>query len=275
MRDFFQDTKDMYECQYGKEICRTFPRYGEFWSKYIGQRKGHLLKHYEIDSSKTSIARFDVKYENMALAHYGVFVDLANIRIDFDVLSKNSYTTVYDVLVYWNAVRNIYSKMGDCIYKYVVFLDYVKDVLNIGKAMDPTINKLIKDLELIKSKRNFITHFTSLPFQHDNLGVVKKIPHKIEDAKGKPLPYSEILKQDTKLWAGVETQIKQDLKEIETKFNECHKITIDLFKRRKKFNIIDPGSVSTEVPINSGTSIKGYSQFISSSSCGASGYCAP
>ncbi|MCK5450807.1 MAG: hypothetical protein KAI70_03475 [Candidatus Omnitrophica bacterium] len=164
MRDFLKDTKDMYECRYGEEICRDFPRYGEFWSKYIGQRKDNFLKHYEIDSSKTDIARFDEKYENMTLAHYGIFVDLATVRMDFDMLLKNSYKTIDEVLAYWNSVRNIYSKIGDSIYKYKVFLDYAKKVLNIGKAIDSTVNSLEKDLESIKSKRDFVTHFTSFPF---------------------------------------------------------------------------------------------------------------
>lgn len=274
MRDFLKDTKDMYECRYGEEICRNFPRYGEFWSKYIGQRRGDFLKHYEIDSSKTGITRFDEKYENMTLAHYGIFVDLATVRVDFDMLLKNSYKTIDEVLAYWNSVRNIYSKIGDSIYKYKVFLGYAKGVLNIGKTVDYTVNSLEKDLESMKNKRDFVTHFTSLPFMHNKLGTIKKIPHIIYGKDNRFLPYSEILKQDTNLWVDVETQIRQDLKEIETKFNECHKTVLDLFEKRNKFSIIDPGPVSMAAVLSPGTSVKRYSEFLSSGS-GMSGCSRP
>lgn len=270
MRDFLKDTKDIYEQRYGKEICADFPRYGEFWSKYIGQRRDNSLRHYEIDSSKTHITKFDEKYENMTLAHYGIFVDLSGIIIDFATLSINSYQTVDEVLAYWNAVRNIYSKMGDSIYKYEVFLDYVKDVLNIGKVNAPMINKLEKDLEPIGEKRNFIVHFTALPFTHDKLKKVKKIPQKIYDGKDKFLPYSEILEQDTSLWVDVESQIQSDLKEIEIKFNSCHGTILGLFEKYKKFNVIDPGPTGT----HSVVSLEGDSEFLSSSS-GTSGYARP
>ncbi len=270
MRDFLKDTKDMYEQRYGKEICADFSKYGEFWSKYIGQRKENSLRHYEIDSSNTHITKFDEKYERMTLAHYGIFVDLGGIIIDFATLSINSYKTVDEVSAYWNAVRNIYSKMGDSIYKYKVFCDCVKDVLNIGKVNAFMINKLEKDLEPIGKKRNFIVHFTALPFTHDKLKKVKRIPQKLYDGKDKFLPYSEILEQDTSLWVDVEIQIQSDFKEIEIKFNECHETILDLFEKHKKFTVIDSGPVKTY----SGVSLEGDSEFLSSSS-GTSGYARP
>lgn len=270
MRDFLKDTKDMYEQRYGKEICTDFPRYGEFWSKYIGQRKDNSLRHYEIDSLKTHIEKFDEKYEKMTLAHYGIFVDLSGVIIDFSTLSVNSYQTIDDVLVYWNTVRNIYSKMGDSTYKYKLFLDCIKAVLNIGKVLGPMINKLAKDLEPIREKRDFIVHFTALPFTHDKLKKVRKIPQKIYDGKDKFLPYSEILEQDTSLWIDVESKIQSDLKEIEIKFNEYHGKIMDLFEKYKRFNVIDPGPAIAY----SGESLKGDSEFLSSSS-GTSGYARP
>lgn len=262
MRDFLKHTKDAYEQRYGKIVCQNFEGYAEFWNKYIGQRKDNFLKHYEIDSSKTGINNFDKKYENMTLAHYGIFVDLATIRIDLDIISKNPYRSVDDKLSYWNAVRNIYSKMGDSIYKYQTFLDNVKDVLNIGKITDPIIKRLKKDLQLIKDKRDYMSHFTTIPFAQDKLGEIKKIPRRIYDGT-KRLPYSEILKQDPKYWISVEVQIQHDLEEIETKFNMAHEEVLELFQKHKRFFIIDPGEMSVTSNLKStdelGTSASGSS----------------
>jgi hypothetical protein len=270
MRTFLEDTKDIYEQRYGKEICVDFPRYGEFWSKYIGQRKDNFLMHYEIDSSKTSIKEFDRNYERMTIAHYGIFLDLSGVIIDSSMLSVNLYKTIDDVLAYWNTVRNIYSKMGNSIYKYGVFLDHTKDILNIGKLNVSMINKLKKDLESIKEKRDFIVHFSALAFAYDKVKNSKKIPEKIYDDKGRFLPYSEILKQNISTWVDVESQIQSSFKEIETKFNECHGVVLNLFEKYKKFNVIDPGLAITHL----GKNFKGDSEFFSSGS-GMSGYARP
>jgi len=243
MRDFLADTNDAYEKRYGKEICVEFPAYGEFWSKYLGYRKDNPLKHYKVDSSTAGIARFDEKYEQMAFAHYGVFLDLSGLIIDIDRLSMNKYTTGQEALEFWNDVRTIYAKMGDTIYKYETFLNYAKDILNIGKVTNSIFKKLITNLEIIKSKRNFIVHFTALPFTHGASDQARKIPRKICDDNGRPLPMGEMLNQSRDEWVAVITQIQVDFKEIKIKFNESHRAVLELFEKNKQFKVIDPGNV--------------------------------
>ena len=179
MRDLLTHTQDAYEKRYGAEICKRFQRYKDFWNQYIGQRQNNALKHYEIDRSKTNIKNFDEKYEKMVLSHYGIFVDLAGIRIDLESLSKNHHKTIDEYLSHWNTIRNIYSKMGDSIYKYKSFLGCVKKILDLkDNTIKDIITELEKDLEPIKNKRDYATHFHPLPFvldEDDNMRFPRRL----------------------------------------------------------------------------------------------------
>lgn len=256
MRDLLKNTADMYEKKYGEEICQPlrFARYREFWNKYIGQRKDNPLKHYEIDSSTKHIKEFDDKYEKMVLAHYGIFVDLVGIRIDYELLSNNKYNTPEDIMKYWNTVRNIYTKMGDCLYKYEHFLSYVKDIFNIGKLLEDVLKNINEDMELITHKRNFMVHFTCIPFI-DGPTFGKRLPRRIYDEdKRKFLSYSEIMKQDLKYWIPVQEGIEDDLAELERKLNYYQSGVLKNLDKYKKFKIIDPDSISNTSSLSSASS---------------------
>lgn len=276
MRNFLTDTKDVYERIYGKEICINFPMYGEFWSRYIGQRKENPLKHYNIDSSKTGIKNFEEKYGEMTFAHYGIFIDLANCRIELDALSKNEYKTIGDMLAYWNSFSNVVSKMGDSILKYKSFLDRIEKLLGMKRCVGSIKKTLMKKLKTIIEKRDFLIHFATLPYFHDASGKIKKIPKEVHSGD-KLLLYSDLLSQDISSWVDVELQIRHDLDQIEKEFNESHKIAIRLLEKYKKFSIVDPGPADGTSELGSNTNIKANAIFLSSSGAvsdqsGISGY---
>jgi len=200
----------------------------------------------------------------MVLSHYGIFVDLAGIRIDLESLSKNHHKTIDEYLSHWNTIRNIYSKMGDSIYKYKSFLGCVKKILDLkDNTIKDIITELEKDLEPIKNKRDYATHFHPLPFvldEDDNM----RFPRRLYDGNW-PLPYSEIRKQDPKYWLKDIEEINSDLEEIERRFSFHHGLILDLFQKNKKFEIIYPESVSNMKEQSSTNSITGSSTFSTSS----------
>lgn len=254
MRNFLQDTQDAYEQKYGREICINFSLYAELWNKYIGQREKNPLKHYEI---KGASKNFEQKYENMCFAHYGIFLDLADIRREIEKLRLNKYNSTEEKLEYWFLVRNIYSKMGDAIYKYFTFIGYVEKILDMKRIGF----KEVAYLNEIKNKRDFIVHFSGLPFTQDERGF-RKLPKTIYNGK-RSFSISEISLQSESDWVEVEGKILDDLKEVEVAFNNCHKRILELFEKYKKFILIYPPSVEKMGGFSSSAVTTGFSGFSS------------
>lgn len=234
MKSFPKDTKDSIEKLYGREILRFFPRYGEFWSKFIGVkvRRGLLLPYgLRIPSRMSGNDRHRVRagYEDLSMAHYSLFCHLAGAHFRVQELralsSPNSSKT--SRFRHWEAFESVYLHLGICFNEFSHLWKSFFSMQGSWAPLEAQFGGLgslpvLRDLENVRrdicARRNNITHYA----RGANKVIAGKfyVPSRV---RGNPTWVEELKTSD---WWETRQKAALDLKRTEEAINACHKILI-------------------------------------------------
>jgi hypothetical protein len=119
MKHFPRDTLDPIEQIYAPRILRRFPRYGEFWRRFIGvKNKGDRILPYglRIPHSIPNTERREIRraYEKLTMAHYSLFCHLAGAHFQANGLSSLASSPAKWFRRY-EAFDCVYVHLGSCL----------------------------------------------------------------------------------------------------------------------------------------------------------------
>lgn len=235
MRTFPRDTKDSIEKLYGEYILRHFPRYGEFWSKFIGVkvRNGHLLPYglrIPCQISNVDRARIRRAYDEICMAHYSMFCHLAGAHFQAqnlrDISSPNSSEA--NRFRHWEAFESVYLHLGICFnessYLWKAFssmqgLAVRKEDAFRAAGKLAALTNLGKVRIRITNRRNNITHYA----RGANRVFVGKF-YVPEHARPNVTWYDEL---KTKHWWETRKKAALDLENTEDVIDACHEVLIN------------------------------------------------
>jgi len=125
-QSFQRDSKDSIEKQYSTIILAKFPRYAEFWQKFIGGKVDPTGRFstvpYGLSFSKSSLSTIDVKaverdYEELAMAHYTLFCELLGAHDELENLrlTLKIADPCERLFKHFKTFENLYSHMSNAI----------------------------------------------------------------------------------------------------------------------------------------------------------------
>lgn len=177
MKRFPEDTRDRIEQHFASVILKSFPYYGQFWSKFIGVRNEEVerLLPYKIQFppsvSQHEKDQFKETHERICMAHYSQFCQLAGAHFQYDEALKalKKVNTNLGYFCFWEAFENFYMHIGNArnevyhIYKCVgkimpILPNRLKEYLQ--KSNEKDLGARIKNFEKeVTTIRNNIVHF--------------------------------------------------------------------------------------------------------------------
>lgn len=252
MPDFITSTRDAVEQLYGRKLLRTFPRYGEFWGRFIGVKVGKdgSLNPYGLrfpkgfpQSDKRNIKRI---YLELVMAHYSLFCDLAGAHYQLEQLTTSLQLddAKKKHFHHWEAFESCYMHLGNAmnqiyhLWGLVFLLQRTQGVIvtkdkkmrGIRKALRKYLRGkrkgyLVKDLERLENSMsriyNNIKHFSRMgSLRYDGKFL---IPVRIR----RNILWGEQLK--VKHYKETSAKARQDLETLQILANQLHDFLINDF----------------------------------------------
>jgi hypothetical protein len=148
MKHFPEDTRDPIEQIYARKILRRFPKYGEFWNRFVGIKdRGTYLLPYglRIPGTISVPERKQIRqaYEEICMAHYSLFCHLAGAHFQVDKLRVLSpLSSKWSWLKHWETFESVYLHLGICFNEVYHLWDLVFLMRGqLGRKKDGTIGR--------------------------------------------------------------------------------------------------------------------------------------
>jgi len=146
---FPADTRDAIEKLYAARILSCFPKYAEFWEKLIGLRDSQGgLRSYGLRMPQTvdrqERSKIHRAHEEMAMAHYTLFCNLAGARFQKERIQSVAAPTSTSLrwFKHWEAFESIYLHLGIAFYEVYHLWDLLFLLRGqLGRARDGSIKK--------------------------------------------------------------------------------------------------------------------------------------
>jgi len=243
-QDFPRDSIDLIERKYATIILDRFPRYGEFWSKFIGGKEDpnapYSSASYGLSFSKSPLQPSDIalikrNYEEITMAHYTLFLELLAAHDEVNVIE--STLQIVDpserLFEHFKAFENLYSHMSNAInqvyhlWALLFEIDHSQKRNERGEFIEsqtrtnlknklPVLAKRLNTVEAnIDCYRNNYVHFTHgivIPIYEGRFLVPMNPPRNQR--------WSQVA--TVKEWNETVTRSRNDLRELEIVINDLH-----------------------------------------------------
>ena len=155
MSRFPADTRDAIEKLYAARILSCFPKYAEFWEKLIGLRDSQGgLRSYGLRMPQTvdrqERSKIHRAHEEMAMAHYTLFCNLAGARFQKERIQSVAAPTSTSLrwFKHWEAFESIYLHLGITFYEVYHLWDLLFLLRSqLGRARNGSIKKIPNGLD--------------------------------------------------------------------------------------------------------------------------------
>lgn len=134
--NFQSDTKDKTEQLYLADVLRNFPKYSDFWNKFIGvkiSKNGALLPYgltFPTGMSLTQKKDLNNSYRKISMYHYSLFCHLAGTHYHLELLkktpitsSKKSYFRHFEELelcyIHLGVVQNQFANLWKILFNFI------------------------------------------------------------------------------------------------------------------------------------------------------------
>jgi hypothetical protein len=122
--DLFNDSEDVVEQMWGREIDKRFSFYAVFWSEFIGKTKaggrsdpgirGYSLR-FPAALSKEKQEFITGQYRKICQTHYALFCHLAGAHYEISRLRQSPPKNAKQSFVYLETLGNLYYRLGSAI----------------------------------------------------------------------------------------------------------------------------------------------------------------
>ena len=159
MKNLLIDTRDSVEKKWARTVCKHYPEYSYFWNEFIGVRnslRARRLVWYEYKYPQTwdrnKKSRFTQNIEELFMAHYSLFCNLAGAHFQLKTCLKSLKTTnIADRhFKYWESFECCYQHMGNVINYFYFFWEKLFSLTgkNIPRQRNGDLSKSAVDREL-------------------------------------------------------------------------------------------------------------------------------
>ncbi|MBI1977616.1 MAG: hypothetical protein HYS55_02575 [Candidatus Omnitrophica bacterium] len=239
---FPDDSYDAIERKYGLIISNSFPKYAEFWEFFIGR-----------DVSSTSMRWYRVKFpksfgqknrrefywfrEEVSMAHYSLFCNLAGAYFHFDELKRMQGQPITQEVYFkhWEHFECFYLRLGGCFYQVFHLWDRLSKLFHIKREQFLKSGKLQTKWKKFSDfhhrfsvMRDNLTHYSRGASQQLKDGFL--IPRTVKEgnvSKNKMELWSTQLRR--KVWQRTDAKMYNDLVKCLEMFNYIHGIYIQQF----------------------------------------------
>lgn len=242
---------DPIEQIYAAKILQRFPRYGEFWEKFIGVKTmGNYVLPYgvRIPNSIPRLERTEIRraYEEINMAHYTLFCHLAGAHFQADRLSY-PVSSPAKWFEHFEAFESAYIHLGSCFYQVHHLLDLLFLLRGqLTRSQERRIVRIhggLKKRDLIKQQFRNARKLKSLDFfcsvkrrirvRRDNLvhyargasiGALQSV--RVPSTVRPDVTWSRQLRRKRR-YILTRSLVKRDLRDTELAMDSCHRVLID------------------------------------------------
>ncbi len=236
---FPEDSYDAIERLYGNIVLKDFPKYGEFWERFVGRDINlKSMRWYPIKFPKSFSGKNRREFyrfrEEICMAHYSLFCNLAGAYFQLDELKKtiNQCQTEEGLFRHWEHFECFYFHLGACFFQIFHLWEILPRSINLKLEEYLKQEHLTKRWGKFKNfhkrtsiLRNNIMHYSrGAHKQMEGFCYIPRMVKKGDVKEEKMELWSRQLKR--KMWERTDSRMKSDFKRSLQVLNQIHGIFV-------------------------------------------------